>query len=925
MRNPAPWLFRAAAVLAACCLLAACDKSPSTEELIVSGQQYIEKGDYNAATIELKNAIAADASNAQARWLLGSVYFRSGDLEGAAKELTRARELGVPPQDVLPLLAQALLPLGRYDEVLALQSKDFPPQAEATVLAAQGLAILAKGNRAEAAARADRALALSPQSAYARVAKARLLLVDGEVIAAREQLDQALASEPGHAPAWDLLGDVERQQRQLDRAEAAFSKALEVDPDNIEYRLKRALLRIDAKQPEQAQQDIDALRKRVPQHPGVLMAEGLLHLQKNELEEAKSAFEQAVRGGKAYPYAFFYLAAINAQQGNQAQAETYVSQFLELAPDSAFGRMLAAHLALRAGDFARAENLVRPVVAAYETDVAALNMLATALLAQGKTDEGLDLLARVTEIQPDSAAAQTRLAAQLIAAGQGEAGAEYLHRALELDPGFQQADVLLVLNQLRDKNLDGALEAAQTYRARKPDKPTPYNLLGRIHLAANDTAKAREAFGKALELAPGDPAASESLAALAVKDKDYETARRYYTGVLEKHPDYIRAHMQLAVLEMVQGNQDAMLERLRQMTKTYPEAAEPRVVLARYYLSQGRAGEALGLLNELPEAQKEFPPVLDGIAAVQLAQQDYASAKASLDRLLRLQPNVPMHHYQLAAAYAGLGEDARSRQELDEAIRLDPRHLPSRVALARMLLAQGEKEQFAAQVNELRQVQPDSPDVLLLEAALASQQGKDAEALAKLEQAYARAPTQATVQALAIAKLRRGDRAGSLKLLEDWVAKHPADTATRMVLADVYAADKRADDAMAQYKAVLESDPRNVIALNNLAWHLLAKDPEQALAYATRASGIAPESADVLDTLALAYLENKDLDKAEAQIAKAQQLARDNPTVRYHAALIRNVRGDKGGAILILKGLLGSTKDFPEKQEAAALLASLEK
>ena len=180
------------------------------------------------------------------------------------------------------------------------------------------------------------------------------------------------------------------------------------------------------------------------------------------------------------------------------------------------------------------------------------------------------------------------------------------------------------------------------------------------------------------------------------------------------------------------------------------------------------------------------------------------------------------------------------------------------------------------------------------------------------------------MQGLALEKVRRGDRAGGAKLLEDWVATQPGDTAIRMTLADVYALDEREDSATEQYKLVLETDARNAVALNNLAWYLRTSDPKQALAYAQRAVDIAPESVDVLDTLALAYLENKDFDKAQSSIEKALRLAQDNPAVRYHAALIRSARGDTGGATLILKPLVAGARDFPEQQEAAELLRSLE-
>ena len=116
-----------------------------------------------------------------------------------------------------------------------------------------------------------------------------------------------------------------------------------------------------------------------------------------------------------------------------------------------------------------------------------------------------------------------------------------------------------------------------------------------------------------------------------------------------------------------------------------------------------------------------------------------------------------------------------------------------------------------------------------------------------------------------------------------------------------------------------------MVALNNLAWYLRKSDPKQALAYAERANDIAPDSAPVLDTLALALLENKQVKDAQLRIEQALKLAPDDPGMRYHAALIRRAAGDKGGALLILEPVVNGPKDFPEKKEAAQLLESLGK
>lgn len=922
-----------ASIAAACVLLAACGKQASPTELMARGEDYLGKRDYRAATIELKNAVVADTGNPRARWLLGKVYLESGDLESAAKELTKARELGMPNDEVLPLLVQALLPLGMHEELMALPTTGLDAQTQAKVLAAQGQSLLANGKLEEGGKRLEQALDADPKASYVRLAHARLLLFNSQMEAGRRDLEALLADEPDYAPAWTLLGDLEQSERHPERAEEAYTKALEFAPNSYADRLNRALVRIQLQKPEAATEDIQALRLKYGRRegeksavpPGVDYAEGLLHMQKNELDAARTAFELALRGGNQYPLALFYLAGIQAQSGNQEQADTHIGEFLQIAPNHAPGRKLAASIAMQRGEFARAERMVRPVVTANPEDLAALNLLAGALLAQNRTDEGLDTLTKIAALDPDSAEAQTRLAAGLFASGQGEVGLEHLRKALELDPKYQQADLMLVLAHARKGEFDEALAAAREFQQRQPESATPLSLLGRIYLATGKPAEAKQAFLDALKLDSGDPAANQSLAALALQDRDFADARRYYEQVLAKHPDNLRVQMQLAALDFNEGHAEAMVKRLQDGMAAHPDDPEPRLMLARYYLNRGEGQQALAVLNALDEAQKKQPAVTALLAMLYLAQNDFATARPLLERMVQLQPGVAQNHYQLAMAQAALGDTRAMLRGLQKTIELDPKHVPARVALAHGLLATQDREGFELQLKALQTLEPDSAEVLSLEASAALLQGKREEALAKLEQAYTKEPSPATLQNLAREKLRGGDMPGALKLFEKWIGEHPQDLQMRMALADLYAMDKQDARAIAQYEAVVKADERHVVALNNLAWSLRKSKPKQALAYAERANQIAPDAASLIDTLAMVLVENGESQKAQTQIERALKLEPNNPGMRLHAAQIRIALGDTDGATLILKSLLGTKGDFAERAEAEALLASLKK
>ena len=101
---------------------------------------------------------------------------------------------------------------------------------------------------------------------------------------------------------------------------------------------------------------------------------------------------------------------------------------------------------------------------------------------------------------------------------------------------------------------------------------------------------------------------------------------------------------------------------------------------------------------------------------------------------------------------------------------------------------------------------------------------------------------------------------------EDWLTEHPEDEAARLSAAEVQMSLGKQADSTAQYREILALNENNLIALNNLAWYLLDSAPAEALGYAERANAVNPDSADVLDTLALAQLKNGDHRSAQRSI-----------------------------------------------------------
>mgnify|MGYP003666552534 CR=1 FL=1 len=902
-----------------------CGDDLSSEDHLNNADQFVEEGKHQEAIIELKNSLRKDNSNARARATLGTIYFQEAFYADADKELSRALSSGMDPTVVVPVLAQVLLNLREYDRLEKLSLDGLDAESRSTLLAAQGLAKLYSQETEEAFELVDAAMENEPSSIYAKVAAARVSMLRGNPDEARAQLREVFKVDKKFAQAWLLLGDIERAQGDSKKAKQAYSRAFHLTKNKFEPLLNRAMVRIDLGEFEEAENDLNRLErayKYASEHPGVQFAKGLVYIESKQTDDAEDALEIASQYPDNYPESLYYLAAIQADKGRTTRALNLISQYLVVRPESADGAKLAAKLELRKKNYRSAERLLVPVVNGNKGDVEAMNLLANARLAQGNTDSGIDLLAQIVAAQPDSNEAKARLGAAYLSAGSEEQGIETLQGILKEDPKYDNADNLIVMYHLSKQRVDKAIESAQQYTQRNPS-PKSYVLLARTYIGNDEPDAAKAAFAQALELKPGHPIAGNSLAEYALRESDYEAARGYYNQVLEQNPDHMDTRMKLASTYAMEGNYEEMLAYLDETLAEYPRSMEPRLVKARYYISIGETEKAIPLFEALSEEQKEHPDALETIATFELETGRFNQAVGTIGTLIDKKQNVANYHFMKSRAYAGLGEQEKMSAELATTLRLDPKHFGAKIATARVALLDDDLPEFEKKLAGLKKVAPDNPEVIRLEIAYAHKEGDNKRARKLLEGLFEREPTTSNAIALATLKQSSGDMDGAILQLEEWVQQNPRDVTARGRLSELYGSVNRIGDVMKQCREILKLEPDNIAALNNLAWYLLKDDPKQALAHAERAVALAPDSSAVLDTLALAQLENGNIVDARRNIDRALADAPKSPDIRYHEARIRAAEGDRSGAIVALNSLLNREEEFAEQQDAEALLKEL--
>jgi len=167
-----------------------------------------------------------------------------------------------------------------------------------------------------------------------------------------------------------------------------------------------------------------------------------------------------------------------------------------------------------------------------------------------------------------------------------------------------------------------------------------------------------------------------------------------------------------------------------------------------------------------------------------------------------------------------------------------------------------------------------------------------------------------------------GKQALASERMEQWLAQHPADSATRLYFASALQQDQACGAASEHYQHILGIEPDNVLALNDLAWCYLQLSDKRAQAHAERAYRLAPQNPAVADTLGMVLTRQGLAARAVPLLKKAVEQAPSAPDIRLHYAQALFQAGDKPAARAQCAQLL-ALRDFARRDEVKALMARL--
>lgn len=886
----------------------------SSSSPVERARGHYNRGDYRAATIELRNALRANPNSVPARLLQAQVHLRTSQGLPAQTEVEAARRAGAKKDDTRHLMAEALVLQRRYADALEEAKADLVPQAHAPEAArVRGLAQM--GLRKPELAKAEflEAQRLSPRSAQVQLDLARYYSSQRDRAGAEAAVDKALSLDPRNVRALVMKGDLVRSSQGLEKALPLFNQALQIDPMSLEARLERAATLTDLQRHPEALADLQRIDKVAPDLPLSLYLQAVMKVRERKFEDAEALMTRTKGMLNNFPPAMMLQGVIAYERGNLQQAQSSLRDVTRIAPNHTLAQRLYAMTLMRMGDADGAIGAAKPLLAKEPNDGRLLALLASAYARKGDYNEAEKYLEKAVEADPQQSALKTQLAMTRVAQGENMAAVRDLEEVLKEDPTSLQALMMSSLVKMRSGDFKSALLSADRLVKAHPDLAIGYNLRGAAFLGQNKLKEAESNFRAAVQKNPNYHEARRNLAQLLVADGRLVDARRELMRALEADGQNAKTLMALSDVARAEKKPDEQIDWLKKAVATNRDAIAPRLRLIQAYLDGKKNQLALSEANAMNRDFPNNPAALEAIGRTQLAAGDPGAAAATFERLAKAAPNDVNARILHARALVANKRVEAARRTYTMALNLKDQNV-TQVYLDLMGLEarEGKFNEAIAHAKALKARYPKSAvaDRALGDLYMGNKQWDQAiasfEAVRKqggLDQTLALSLAQAYTYA------KKQDQAVSV--LNELLKKEPKNAPARIALADINIRAKRLPQALAQYDALDERSRNSPGVLNNMAWIYGQLKDKRAIPTAEKAYKLAPKAAEVQDTLGFLLVEQRvDVKRGLSLIQQAVKARPDNPDMRYHLAVALNANGQRAAAQQELENILSKHKSF---------------
>jgi tetratricopeptide (TPR) repeat protein len=634
---------------------------------------YLREGEFQKGVDTVRMLLSQKPMHAQARQLLGKLYFSMNRFDAAELELLEAQRLAPDDSETAVTLAFTYLrqkQLAKAQKIFAalLQQHGESPQIHIMF----GAAYRETEYVNEAVTEFKRAVALN--AGYPRLhyymALAYLSQEGSHAIPqALAELADEIRRHPNEYSAYYLAGLIYVQQRELEKAVPYLEKAASLEPTNPDALLYLGQTLYLLQQTDRA---VSLLQKSV--------------------ELTKDPSRNQYQIAKAH----YLLGQFFNRQGKVEQAKQQIALAEEYRSKAAVQDQERLQIYLGSG-----------MGGGDELKSAVNNMEGRAVIIapEPPTPERRAELEKAAKFFSDVAAkAYNQLGLLRAREADFKRAAQLLAQAALWEPGLPDLQFNLGLAQFKIQNYADAVAPLETALARQPARQDIRMLLGLSCFFHENYRRAAETLVPLWQSGNEDPQVAYALGLSLVHAGDRQRGMDVLRVLLEKYPQAADAHMAM-------GQAYAVREEFANAASEFSKALEldPTVPEGHYYL-----GLALLRRERFADAADEFRREIERNAQHAKAQYHLGLALASLDQIddavrqfkvaIGLEPSYGDAYYELGKAQLKQGKTEEAVASLEKAGQLESDKSYVQYQLSQAYLKAGRNDAAQAALSRYREL-----------------------------------------------------------------------------------------------------------------------------------------------------------------------------------------------------------------------------
>ena len=301
---------------------------------------------------------------------------------------------------------------------------------------------------------------------------------------------------------------------------------------------------------------------------------------------------------------------------------------------------------------------------------------------------------KIIELAPANPLGYSKLGLLYFFKKQYENALEQFATALKLQPGLAEALIHSVLIYLEKKQFDTALifcdQQSHGLKKNSASHALIYYLKGKIYVANNRSAQAKNSFEKAIQINPDTLSPYLALAKMYIKEKNTDSAIYKYEDILAKRPFHLPAYMSLGTIYQQKGDikkAELYYRKALEIKRDFAPVANNLALLLADH--GGSVDEALDLAQIAKEKMPENPSTLDTLGWVYYKKGLYRSAIIELEQSYEKTQTNPVVLYHLGMAYLKNGQKNQAKDVLEKALKLNIKFPGYEQAQETLVLLQG--------------------------------------------------------------------------------------------------------------------------------------------------------------------------------------------------------------------------------------------